>query len=113
MELRELDVDVIIGKVRVSAVDIVISNIGHYHCCPRTDDIIAVKPAPVLCNTQLMTCFGPVLATFGSIRIMLEKCPRSSLRNWFKKLDLLMVPRLCIFSLMMFVANNRTETSSD
>jgi hypothetical protein len=37
---------------------------------------------------------------------MLGIGPRSSCRNWFKKLDILMVQSLYIFSLMMFVVNN-------
>jgi hypothetical protein len=37
---------------------------------------------------------------------MLEIGPRSSCRNWFKKLNILTVPSLHIFSLMMFVVNN-------
>ena len=37
---------------------------------------------------------------------MLGIGPGSSCRNWFKKLDILMVRNLYIFSLMMFVVNN-------
>ena len=37
---------------------------------------------------------------------MLETGPRSSRRNWFKKLNILTVPSLHIFSLTMFVVNN-------
>lgn len=40
------------------------------------------------------------------IRIMLGIGPWSSCRNWFKKLNILTVPSLRIFSLMMFVVNN-------
>jgi hypothetical protein len=37
---------------------------------------------------------------------MLGIGPRSSCRNWFKKLNILTVPSLHIFSLMMFAVNN-------
>lgn len=65
---------------------------------------VAIKLASVLYSTQLMTCFSPVLATVGSIRIMLEIGPRSYFRNSFKKLKL--GSKFVYFSLM-FVANNR------
>jgi hypothetical protein len=42
----------------------------------------------------------------GIVRIMLGIGPKSSCRNWFKKLDILMVQSSYIFSMMMFVVNN-------
>jgi hypothetical protein len=44
---------------------------------------------------------------------MLGIGPRSSCRNWFKKLDILMVQSLYIFSLMMFVVNNPDNSQTD
>ena len=37
-ELLILDVDVVLANIHVSDVDRVMGNIGHYYCCPRTDD---------------------------------------------------------------------------
>jgi hypothetical protein len=49
------------------------------------------------------------------LRIMFELSYRSSCKFWFKKLDILTVPCLYIFSLAMFVINNpsyfQTNTS--
>ena len=41
-----------------------------------------------------------------AIRIMLRLSPRSSSREGFKKLDILTVPRLYIYALMLFAVKN-------
>jgi hypothetical protein len=47
------------------------------------------------------------------IRIMLGLGPTSSCRGGFKKLDILTVPSLYIFALMMFVVNNPDSFQSN
>jgi hypothetical protein len=41
----------------------------------------------------------------GILRIMLELGPRCACRSWFVKLNILPVPSLCIFLLIVFVHN--------
>jgi hypothetical protein len=49
----------------------------------------------------------------GIIRIMLGLGPRCSYRSWFKKLDILPVTCLYIYSLMSFVVDNQDLSQSN